>query len=139
MRNDTITTNQTLVVEQCYKCAVLFAFPYELQQSLLKDHAREFYCPNGHSQHYIGKTEAEKERERADRLARQVEAREADIRFEQRRLENARRAHAATKGQLTKIKKRVANGVCPCCTRHFVNVERHIKSQHPDYAEASQS
>lgn len=62
-----------------------------------------------------------------------MEAREADIRTEQRRLESERRAHAATKGQLTKTKKRIANGVCPCCNRSFANLERHMAGQHPDY------
>lgn len=50
-------------------------------------------------------------------------------------LEAERRAHAATKGQLTKTRKRVAGGVCPCCNRSFVNLGRHMAGQHPDYAE----
>lgn len=132
MRHDIITTNQTLVVEQCYKCAVLFAFPYELQQSLLKDHSREFYCPNGHSQHYIGKTEAEKERERAERAERRLANANDDLQVE-------RLSHRSTKGQLTKTKKRVANGVCPCCNRSFADLGRHMAGQHPDYAEPSHS
>jgi hypothetical protein len=132
----TITYTEKLTVIYCAGCSVPFGMPADMEERRRNDHAT-FYCPSGHSNVFNGKTEAEKQRERADRLARQVEAREADIRFEQRRLENERRAHSATKGQLTKTKKRVANGVCPCCTRHFVNVERHIKSQHPDYAEVS--
>lgn len=31
------------------------------------------------------------------------------------------------------MKNRVANGVCPCCNRHFENLERHMKGQHPDF------
>lgn len=45
----------------------------------------------------------------------------------------AQRALRATKGRLTKTKKRIANGVCPCCNRHFVNLERHMTGKHPDY------
>lgn len=42
---------------------------------------------------------------------------------------------SAKKGQLTKLKKRVANGACPCCNRHFSDLYRHIQSQHPDYVQ----
>jgi hypothetical protein len=34
---------------------------------------------------------------------------------------------------VTKLKQRVANGVCPCCHRSFVNLHRHMAGQHPDY------
>ena len=43
------------------------------------------------------------------------------------------RAHSATKGQLTRARKRAANGVCPCCHRSFENVARHVAKQHPDF------
>jgi hypothetical protein len=45
------------------------------------------------------------------------------------------RSNSALKGVVTKKKKqldRVKNGVCPCCNRHFKNLERHMKSQHPE-------
>lgn len=128
----TLEYTEQLIVEHCCNCGMAFAMPADFQRRRRDDHVN-FYCPAGHPQHYYGKTEAEKQRERAERLQRQVEAREADIRTEQRRLESERRAHAATKGQLTKTKKRIANGVCPCCNRSFANLERHMAGQHPDY------
>ena len=45
------------------------------------------------------------------------------------------RRRAAAKGQLTKVKKRVGNGVCPCCTRSFTDLARHMESKHPAYVE----
>jgi hypothetical protein len=33
----------------------------------------------------------------------------------------------------TRIRNRIAAGVCPCCTRTFKNVARHIKDKHPTY------
>lgn len=39
----------------------------------------------------------------------------------------------ATKGVVTKIKKRVSKGVCPCCNRSFENLKNHMESQHPEY------
>lgn len=50
------------------------------------------------------------------------------------RAEREGRRAAAFKGQVTKIKNRVGNGVCPCCTRHFDNLHQHMQDQHPDWA-----
>lgn len=30
------------------------------------------------------------------------------------------------------IKKRVQGGACPCCNRHFVQLERHMATKHPE-------
>ena len=45
--------------------------------------------------------------------------------------ENRRRA---AKGQLTKVKKRIGNGVCPCCNRSFENLRNHMLAKHPTYS-----
>lgn len=37
------------------------------------------------------------------------------------------------RGQLTKLKRRVSNGVCPCCNRSFADLHRHMTEKHPDY------
>lgn len=134
----TITNVETYTVFICNHdgCGLQFALP-DMFVARRREDQKTWYCPNGHSRWFPGKTEAQKQQERADRLQRTVEAREADLRFEQRRLINERRSHAATKGQLTKTKKRIGNGVCPCCNRHFTNVERHMASQHPDYEPAA--
>lgn len=50
------------------------------------------------------------------------------------RADRAERRRAAMKGQVTKIKNRVGKGVCPCCSRCFVNLQRHMTGQHPDWA-----
>lgn len=51
-------------------------------------------------------------------------------------LQTTRHQLRAEKGAKTKLKKRIADGMCPCCDRHFQNVHRHIKNQHPEYTEA---
>lgn len=40
------------------------------------------------------------------------------------------RSHKAAK---TRIKNRIAKGICPCCNRYFNNLDHHMKSKHPDY------
>jgi hypothetical protein len=32
-----------------------------------------------------------------------------------------------------KARKRAAAALCPCCNRSFVQLRRHLASQHPDY------
>lgn len=129
-RGDRVAIRTTLITEECCKCGTVFAFAEELRQKCLDNHARQFYCPNGHPQHYIGDTKAERlERElKWARSTRDRNARERD------------HAEARRRGQLaanTRLKKRVANGVCPCCKRTFKDLHRHMAGQHPDFAEAS--
>ena len=40
------------------------------------------------------------------------------------------RAHIAAK---TRLKNRIANGVCPCYNRYFEKLQRHIQNKHPKY------
>ncbi len=40
---------------------------------------------------------------------------------------------AAAKAATEKLKRRTANGVCPCCTRSFSNVAQHIRDKHPEF------
>lgn len=135
MRNTLINLDVQLVTEECCACYMVFAIPKTMQEKLIAEKTL-FYCPRGHSQSYTGKTEVQKQREHAERLERTIAAREADLRLEQRRLTNERRSHAATKGVLTKTRKRAEKGICPepSCKRSFVNVARHVAHQHPELA-----
>lgn len=78
-----------------------------------------------------------------DRLKREVNAAKEREQFAERRLQSERsrrqyaeRSRNAYKGQATKIKARVGKGVCPCCNRHFVALERHMANKHPEFADA---
>ncbi len=125
----------TLATETCYSCGVLFAMPEEMQARLIQSRA-SFWCPNGHQQAYIGKTEEQKLREQLEQAERQrnyAQGRAARLTED---LEHERRSKAAVKGHLTRIRVKIANGLCPCCRRHFTNVEQHMKGQHPEFLEA---
>lgn len=118
--------NEILVVEECCNCHVLFAIPEDMQRRLRETH-HSFYCPNGHSQSYTDKTEAQK-------LQAQLQAERERTQFWRDEEGRTKKALTATKGQLTKTKNRVANGVCPCCHRSFVQLERHMSTKHPEFA-----
>jgi hypothetical protein len=128
-----ITYTETMTVVQCCNCGVTFGFAAGFERARRED-KKSFYCPNGHQQGYYGKSAIEKERDRlkaqAERLERQLANTDEDLR-------STRASLTATKGVLTKTKKRVANGVCPCCNRSFADLGRHMAGQHPEYAEAS--
>jgi Zn ribbon nucleic-acid-binding protein len=116
-----------LTVISCVSCGIEFAVPDSWRARRLDDH-KDWYCPNGHGQSYTGKSEAEQLRARLER----AEAREQSWRDQ---AQAAERSRIAVAGHLTRVKRRVANGVCPCCQRQFANLHRHMTTQHPTYAD----
>ena len=68
------------------------------------------------------------------RLKRELEA---ERKRKQDALERANIAEAAEQRlakNVARLKNRVSSGVCPCCTRSFTNLQRHMASKHPDFA-----
>lgn len=132
--HDTFT--EAAVTVTCANCGMPFAVPREWEQAKRRTHG-DFWCPNGHPLAFHGPTPAERE---AATLRKELE-REAAARRNAE--ERAGRLHgsnialgrklSAAKGQQTKLRKRIGNGVCPCCNRHFTNVERHMTTQHPEW------
>jgi len=126
--NDTITLATTYYVQACISCGVVFAITDAMDNELRRN-GRNFYCPNGHTMHYGDSVEARLKKERESH-ARTI-ARLDQARADRDAIERSRRA---TKGQLTRVKKRVAHGVCPCCNRTFPNLAAHMQEKHPGYA-----
>lgn len=116
----------------CYKCGVRFDVPEQWEQKRREDH-ESFYCPNGHSQHFAGKSEAERLRDELAREKHRTEQAQSSADYWRREQEAAGRRVIAHKGVVTKLKKRVANGQCPCCQRSFKDLRDHMRSQHPDW------
>lgn len=118
----------------CWKCGVTIVMPQHMVNTKRNDHT-SFFCPNGHSGVFGGKSETEKKLEEAEKHlanARQrTEWAEADAKRAKEARDAAQRQASAARGQVTKIKNRVGNGVCPCCNRTFQNLQRHMQSKHP--------
>lgn len=128
----TLHATETLITETCFSCGVLFAMTEDMRNRRLED-KKNFYCPNGHSQHYLGKTEAEKLAEKLAATEKQLEYARTARKSWQDQAEAAERRRVAQLGANTKLRKRVANGVCPCCKRSFADLHRHMTGQHPDF------
>ncbi len=118
---------------QCYLCKQ----PVILSQQKYKrchETGENFYCPDGHPQVF---TESEKQRLEKEleqeKRRREWAQNERDTYRKQR--DHHERSARAYRGVITKTKKRIGNGVCPCCTRTFSNLAAHMKTKHPDFAE----
>ncbi len=132
---ESITVSVKIVAETCCTCGVVFGLS-EGHKAELRRTTTWFYCPNGHQQYYSGKSEEAKLRDELTRKQAALDQAWATANDQRRQLEAERRSTAAIKGMLTKVKKRIGGGVCPCCNRYFPALHRHMKTQHPTEAKA---
>lgn len=123
-----------LEVHECGKCGIIWGCPEDYLDARRRD-GQTFYCPNGHGR-VFRETDLDRERKRATQLERQLaSSRDTADRWKQN-AERERRSAIAYKGHLTRIRNRIANGVCPvpgCKRSGFTRVMAHIASQHPDW------
>lgn len=118
-----------LHIVECCECGVRFGFPENLYDKLHnRNPGTPFWCPNGHGQHFLAEswdTKLKREKSRLAQMRARAEAAEMEAKRERQRANGY-------KGAATRMKNRAAAGVCPCCNRHFVNLERHMKSRHSE-------
>ena len=105
----------------CWKCGIVFGMPDHFQNKRRED-GGTFYCPNGHAATY-GETEAEKLRRERDRLKQQMAQKEDEAR---ERLEAEQKERKKVERKLRRVQK----GVCPHCTRSFMNLQQHMATKH---------
>lgn len=117
-----LSTQVHFVTEDCGTCGVVFALEYGHKEALRSNPGRRFYCPNGHSMWYVGKSDEQKLREA-----------EASLQAKDDQLRAAIREGDAARRETLRIRQRIANGVCPCCTRSFANLRNHMARKHPDF------
>jgi hypothetical protein len=116
-------SNHFCAVECCHAgCGITFAIPRWFDKNRRDDH-KSFYCPNGHSLSFHGASAEERLRQKIADVERSLE-------FQRRQRQLAERQARAYKGERDRVKRRVANGVCPCCQRSFQNLRRHMTTQH---------
>jgi hypothetical protein len=115
----------------CPECGIDLAVPSNFLR-VKREQGGDLFCPNGHKFHYT-KTEVQKLQEELEAEKRRTQLEREAKERERARAETMQRSNAALRGQVTKIKHRVGNGVCPCCRRTFQNLMRHMKTKHPTY------
>lgn len=113
----TTTHCVTIETEICCVCGAAFGLEEHFKCRRKEDHAA-FYCPNGHILSYQGKSQAEKLKDELTSLKAKKDQLDQELVDKDKKIKN--------------IEKRVANGVCPCCSRTFKNLQRHMKTKHRD-------
>jgi len=98
----------------CSACGCVIGMEESFYDHRLADH-KTFYCPNGHSQYFLAKSDR-------DRLDEEVSRHRNTIaRLNEEKVEREK---------LEKKLKRVGRGVCPECKRTFPNLAAHMKCKH---------
>lgn len=138
-KTTTLTISTTYVIRECNTCGIQFAVTEDFIER--RDDHKGFYCPNGHNLYFPQKSDADKLRDQLKEQERQTKKAEYEGFLYKQEYDREHEAHQATskqlsttKGQLTKTKKRIAGGACPCCNRSFVDLHKHMHTQHPEYA-----
>lgn len=127
-----------LVATTCSVCGCTYGL-VRSHHKQLQDSSDTFHCPNGHRQHFAESPAQRLEKQLAAERARLDQAK-AEIENQKARVAMRDRQLSAARGQVTRIKNRVGNGVCPCCTRSFQNLQRHMATKHPTFkAEGAES
>lgn len=133
MTVESVNVEVVLDPHECWNCHAWYGLD-RAAFDRLRVTGDNWFCP------YCGKSTVVRTSVKAQ-LERQLAAARQQEQWANERAERAaRRAVSAemsrrvTKGHLTRVKKRVAAGVCPCCNRTFADLARHMAGKHPEYA-----
>lgn len=130
----TMTYTGTLTLVSCW-CGVHLAIPETLYREAFQN-GTAVYCPLGHT--FVWKES------QVDRLTRELATAESQRKAARAALvatrdqrDAAERSNRAYRGWITRLRNKIAAGVCPVagCHRHFENVQAHIATQHPEWRE----
>lgn len=127
----TYQQTETLVTKNCPACGIFYGIPKSFNDSKYNN-GGSWCCPNGHPLVFT-KTEVDQlKTELANAKASRDSERSLRVRA-QNEADHFRKSRDGMKGQLTLVKKRLANGICPCCNRYFVELHHHMTTQHSDF------
>ena len=120
------TYTETVVLQEdtCKSCGITFAVPQRFLEGLQQT-GGYYYCPNGHKWGW-GESEAQRLRKQLESEQKRSKQMEIEVMHVKDQLE-------ASEREMKRRQKRVANGVCPCCNRSFAQLQRHMKTKHPEY------
>lgn len=117
----------------CGACGVIFGMSREFIAQRKRDR-ETWYCPNGHPRVFAGPTEESKLRNQLAAVTARADQLQASLASQRSITSHERAKVRGLKGVITRVKKRVGNGVCPCCNRTFQDLARHMGTKHPEYS-----
>jgi len=115
------TTYQTL---KCWVCGCQFAVDRYVYDSR-KARGENLRCPAGCN---LALGEAV-----GDKLRRELDYERKCKEGERQRADRYARQAVALRGVVTRTKRRIAAGKCPCCHAKFPDLHGHMSVAHPDY------
>lgn len=124
----------TLDHTDCCRCHAIFGLEKRAHREY-RESGKCLYCPYCGTRQSYRTSELQRLKSRLEKEEARRERAEQNVLIERRWRKSEERSKAAVRGHLTRVKNRIANGVCPCCDRHFENLGRHMKHQHPGYVE----
>lgn len=124
------TKTLTFYIVSCYTCGVRFGIESELHRRAVTDAKGSVFCPAcGNGTCWRESDDQKRIKELESKLKWEMENAER-----QRTMRKQTEASLiATKGVVTKMRKRISAGVCPCCNRTFKQLAAHMKTQHPEF------
>lgn len=130
----TIALNVDLVAVDCGECGGTYAIN-ERYNRQKQENGGTWNCPYckvswGYVKSEVTKLKEKLEAEYQRRMREQQKHDQTKAALKD--TENQRRAEKAAK---TRIKNRVASGICPCCNRTFKDLAAHMATKHPSYAQ----
>lgn len=132
-----ITAETGLNIITCPDCAGTFAISkdYMNEASRLGNFKKCWTCPYCKAERGYGEGKIQE-------LEKQLSEKENSLQWERQRAEVAareaahfRKSRDTIAGLQKSLKLRLSKGVCPCCHRHFRNIEAHMKNKHPRFNE----
>jgi DNA repair exonuclease SbcCD ATPase subunit len=128
---DILNFTETLTIKCCPVCSIRYAAP-ESMFVRIKERGGSWHCPNGH---VLVFNESE-----ADGLKKALESEKRSSEYKDQRIKSlnndlmaSSNRLRATKAAKTRLKNRIAVGVCPCCNRTFQDLARHMAGKHPEF------
>ena len=133
-----LITSTEFVTTECSVCGIEYAIRSGYAEKRKGDHAT-FHCPNGHTQHFVGKSEAEKLREQLAAVEKERDAAIKRKEWAEQSEKAATKERDKARADRDRLRKRAQNGACPCCKRTFSNLARHMAVKHPETPEAGKA
>lgn len=115
-------------------CGHVIYLPVRHMVTLQRSH-KNFYCTVcGKSNYWAGRSDLEQLKREITTVKDQRDTARRNYHDQKSVTRGVRRSLTAHKGHTTRIKKRIAAGVCPCCNRTFQNLARHMENKHKEYS-----
>ena len=116
----------------CSECGGVYALTTSYENKRKND-GKRWNCPYCQTSYGYSKSEVAKLKEQLAKKERELEREATRHNWTKSELQDTEHRRRAEKAAKTRIKNRVAVGVCPCCKRTFKQLAAHMKTKHPSY------